>query len=77
METKDCRFESLEDMRKRLGSSGAVEQIKAVQASIKLINKASGMLDERNARAALYHLAVALRGSDRAYDTLATFSYSD
>lgn len=74
MGTKDCRFESLEDMRKRLGSSGAVEQIKAVEASIVLIREADGVLDYRNGRAAIYHFAVALVGERRAPEVLASFS---
>lgn len=73
METKDCRFESLEDMRQRLGSSGAVEQIKAVEASIELISRADGVLDYRNGRAAIYHFAVALLGARRAPEVLASF----
>ena len=73
MKTAECRFESLEDMRKRLGSSGAVEQIKAVQKSIKLINNAPGCLDHCNARAAIYHLAVSLVGECYAPELLDSF----
>lgn len=73
MKTAECRFESLEDMRKRLGSSGAVEQIKAVQKSVKLIVSASGVLDYNNGRAAIYHLAVALFGEHRAPKLLDSF----
>lgn len=73
MKTAECRFEPLEDMRKRLGSSGAVEQIKAVQKSIKLISSASGCLDHCNARAAIYHLAVALVGECYAPELLDSF----
>lgn len=63
-------IETMEEMLARLGQSGAAEQAKAVIKSIKLINQASGMLDERNRKIALYHLSVAISGEYSAITTL-------
>ena len=63
-------FESMQDMDKRLSFSGASGQVKAVIAAIKKINGSPGALDKENASAAIYHLAVALVGSDYAITLL-------
>jgi hypothetical protein len=63
-------IEALKEIQARLGNSGAASQVKAVMASIKLINQTEGMLDAGNRATALYHLSVALSGKDRAVSTL-------
>lgn len=56
-------IESMQEMRNRLGDSGASGQVKAVIAAIAVINKAGGQLDQGNRATALFHLAAALTGT--------------
>lgn len=57
-------IESMQEMKNRLGDSGASGQVKAVIAAISAINKAPGVLDQRNRATALFHLAVAITGTE-------------
>ncbi|BBB64221.1 hypothetical protein UNDKW_5948 (plasmid) [Undibacterium sp. KW1] len=56
-------IESMQEMKKRLGDSGAAGQVNAVIAAIAAINRASGQLDQGNRATALFHLAAALTGT--------------
>ena len=56
-------IEPMQEMKKRLGDSGASGQVKAVIAAIAAINGASGQLDQINRATALFHIAAALTGT--------------
>jgi hypothetical protein len=59
-------FETMESMYSRLKGTGGGAQAEAVISSIKLIRKAHGVLDSTNVAVALYHIAIALVGNERA-----------
>ena len=65
-------FETLNSIRRRLAGCASCEQIKAVQQSVTLINKATGVLDGENGAAAIFALAVAIAGCDEAAYQLIT-----
>ncbi len=69
------KFESMEDMARRLAGTGGGDQAKAVIDAAKLIRSAPGMLDSNNRVAAIYHLAVALAGVDHAASTIETAAF--
>lgn len=73
----EANFESVDSMINRLGSSGAVEKLKAVKESISLLAAANGALDFRNAKAAIYHLALALLAARADPDSPATRQLED
>lgn len=58
-------IESMQEMKNRLGDSGSSGQVKAVIDAINAINKAEGWLDKGNRATALFHLAVALSGTQK------------
>lgn len=69
------KFETMEQMAKRLYGCSSSGQVFALIEAIKAINTSAGCLEEQNRATAIYHLAVALGGEGHAQSTIKNLTF--